>query len=366
MELAYKNKKSIKEIEQKIQRVCEQNNKIILPKDNMFISGDNFNAMCRLLPKFENTIDLVYIDPPFNTQGTFHYNQSNPSTISHSKDDMIAYDDNMDLEMYFEFMRERIYLIKKLLSDKGTLYVHIDIKVGHYIKIILDEVFGRDCFMNEITRTKSNPKNFNRKAYGNEKDVIYVYSKVKNNNIFNNIKIELTAEEISTKFSKVDKNGRRYTTVPCHAPGETLNGDTGLMWRNMPPPKGRHWRTIPQELENMDKNGLIEWSRTNNPRIIKYADEHSGKKMQDIWQNYKDPQKPMYPTEKNNSMLNTIIRQSSNESSIIMDCFAGSCSFLNEGLKLNRRVIGIDKSLISINLLKEREIDTKLDILMND
>ena len=80
-------------------------------------------------------------------------------------------------ERYLEFIRERLYLMHKLLSDQGTLYVHIDLKVGHYVKILLDEIFGMDHYVNDITRIKSNPKNFSRKAFGNEKDVLYIYSK---------------------------------------------------------------------------------------------------------------------------------------------------------------------------------------------
>ena len=186
----------------------------------------------------------------------------------------------MNFEDYLEFIRERLVLIKMLLSDKGTLYFHIDCKVGHYIKIILDEIFGADNFINDITRIKSNPKNFSRKAYGNEKDVIYVYSKKPRKNIFNNILIPLTKEEIKKNFPKIDNKGRYYTTVPCHAPGETKKGDTGKKWKGTMPPKGRHWRYNPKELDNLDRNNLIEWSKNGVPRIKNFSDEHKGKKIQ--------------------------------------------------------------------------------------
>ena len=112
------------------------------------------------------------------------------------------------------------------------------------------------------------------------------------------------------------------------------------------PPKGRHWRCSPDELDKLDEQGQIEWSKNGNPRIKKYAKNHQGKKMQDIW-SYKDPQYPIYPTEKNNKMLDMIVQQSSNENSIIMDCFCGSGSFLKSGIKNKRKVIGIDKSKIA-------------------
>ena len=356
MELIYKNKKSLSKLEEIITQAKQNINNISKNNEKgIFIKNDNFLGMISLLKNFENKIDLVYIDPPFNTNSTFFYDEENVSTISSKKDVMVAYNDSMIFEEYLEFIRERIYLIWKLLSDNGTLYFHIDLKVGHYIKIILDEIFGKDNFLNDISRIKSNPKNFNRKAFGNQKDVIFIYSKKVKKNIFNNIKISLSQEEISKAFKKCDENGF-YTTIPCHAPGETKNGDTGGLWKGIYPPKGRHWRTSPKEL---DAKGLIEWSKTGNPRIKKYADEHQGKKIQDIWLDYKDPQKPIYPTEKNNNMLKMIIEQSSNENSIIMDCFCGSSSFLKEGIKLNRYVIGIDKSDIALNIILNKREELK-------
>ncbi len=347
MELLYNDKKSIQQLEELIDRYRKEKISINLQEyDGVLIHGDNFKMMAQMLDEYENKIDLIYIDPPFNTNSKFFYDKERSATVSFDKQSMLAYDDNMDIERYLEFIRERLYLMHKLLSDQGTLYVHIDLKVGHYVKILLDEIFGMDHYVNDITRIKSNPKNFSRKAFGNEKDVLYIYSKKLKNNIFHNIRIPLSEEEILQKFTKIDEYGNRYTTVPCHAPGETEQGLTGQRWRGMTPPKGRHWRSAPQELEKLDKEGKIEWSKTGNPRIKKYAKDHEGKKIQDIWK-YKDPQYPTYPTEKNYDMLDMIVKQSSNKDSIIMDCFCGSGTFLEAGLLNGRKVIGIDQSLIA-------------------
>ena len=254
---------------------------------------------------------------------------------------------------YLEFIRQRLVLLKELLSEQGSIYLHIDTKVGHYIKIIMDEVFGEENFKNDITRIKSNPKNFSRTAYGNEKDVIYFYAKNSKKNIWNEVKIPIDKKDISKKFPKIDKDGRRYTTIPLHAPGET-NGITGQPWRNICPPEGRHWRTNPSEFDRLDSLGLIEWSSNGNPRIIKYADEHKGKKIQDIWR-FKDPQNPIYPTEKNLDMLKLIIKQSSNENSLVLDCFCGSGTTLVAAEELGRKWIGIDFSKIAIDTIKSRE-----------
>ena len=327
-----------------------------LPNDilgkSFVMQGDNFIGLSKLLNTKKGFIDLIYIDPPFNTNQIFSVSQSRASTISRSKSSITAYEDLMDADEFLNFMYKRFILLYELLSENGSLYVHIDTKMGHYFKVILDEIFDKQNYKNDITRIKSNPKNFDRKAYGNEKDMILFYSKNSNKNIWNEIRIELSDEELQSKFKKVDKDGRRYTTIPLHAPGESA-GITGQKWRDMYPPEGRHWRTSPEEFEKLDALGLIEWSSTGNPRIKKYADEHKGKKIQDVW-TFKDPQNPMYPTQKNLDMLKLIIKQSSVEGSYVLDCFSGSGTTLQAASELNRKFIGIDQSEIAINVIKNR------------
>lgn len=350
MRLEYPNKKTEAEILAKVSSLS----KTKLPKDtSLFIAGDNFAALSSLIESgYSGTIDLVYIDPPYNTKQSFTVNDDRVSTISRRKSATIAYSDHMTTPEYLEFMRERLILLRELLSEQGSLYLHIDNKMGHYIKIILDEIFGVDNFKNDIARIKSNPKNFMRKAYGNQKDVVLFYAKNKDKNIFNNVTDSLTADDKQRMFKKIDEHGRRYNTVPVHAPGET-SGATGGYWRDMLPPDGRHWRTNPAELDKLDDQGLIEWSKNGVPRIKKFADEHKGKKIQDIW-HYIDPAYPLYPTEKNADMLEMIIKQSSHEDSIVLDCFAGSGSTLLAAQNTGRRWIGIDQSAVSHKVVTKR------------
>lgn len=352
MELYYENKKS------QLQILKNANNidyDIHIGNGSLLFKGDNFEALSFLLKKYKNKIDLVYIDPPFNTANDFYVSDTRANSISSNKNSVLAYSDKMTKEEFLEFLRERLVLIKELLSDKGSIYLHIDYKIGQYVKIIMDEIFGEENFKNDITRIKSNPKNFYRRAYGNEKDMILFYSKNAKDNIWNDLRIPLDDDEINEKFKKIDKNGRRYTTIPLHAPGETKNGITGKPWRNIPVPEGRHWRTDPAEFDKLDEQGDIEWSSNGNPRIKKYADEHEGKRIQDIWK-FKDPQKPIYPTEKNMDMIKRIILQSSDEDSIVLDCFAGSGTTLECANTLGRKWIGVDNSNVAIKKIREREI----------
>lgn len=360
MQLTYPNKKSIEEILTLAENYTLPMNDCKLP---VLFFGDNFRVLSYLLNNgFKNKIDLIYIDPPYNTEQDFTLSFDRVSTISRSKTDIVAYRDNWAINEYLECMRERLILMRELLSEQGSIYVHIDGKMGHYLKIIMDEIFGMENFKNDIARIKSNPKNFSRRAFGNEKDMILFYAKNAKNNIFNQITVPLTDDEKQSMFEKIDENGRRYNTVPVHAPGETVNGETGGLWRDMLPPKGRHWRCSPSELDALDRKGLIEWSKNGVPRIKKFADEHKGKKIQDIWR-YKDPMYPDYPTQKNSEMLEMIIAQSSNPNSIVMDCFAGSGSFLKASAKLGRQWIGIDASKVAIDVIKEQLTDVDYEFM---
>ncbi len=328
---------------------------------NMLIYGNNLTVLKSLLnnPDVKSKIRLIYIDPPFSTNHKFRGGNSRVSTISSSLEDEIAYKDTIVGKEYLDFMKERLILLKELLANDGSIYVHIDCKVGHYLKILMDEVFGKENFINDITRIKSNPKNFQRKAYGNTKDMILFYSKTKNF-IWNEPRINFNKADIERLFPKIDKDGRRYTTNPLHAPGETKNGKTGQSWRNDMPPKGRHWRYPPEELEKLDKEGLIEWSSNRVPRKKIYADDFikKGKKMQDIWE-FKDPQYPSYPTEKNLDMLKMIVKASSNQNDIVMDAFCGSGTTLIASEELGRKWIGIDNSQLAIKTTIKQLLELK-------
>lgn len=359
MELFYNGKKTEKEIIECTKPLYL--NKKWRGKENLLIKGENLSALQTLLTEYDlkGKIDLIYIDPPFATDGVFTIGEDRVSTISSSLKDEIAYTDNLKGEEFIEFIRERLILARELLSEQGSIYLHIDYKIGHYIKIIMDEVFGAENFRNDISRIKCNPKNFERKAYGNIKDLILFYSKSKNM-IWNYPKIPYDEKDIKKLFKKIDAQGRHYTTIPLHAPGETKNGVTGGTFKGILPPKGRHWRSDPKELEELDNQGLIEWSENGVPRKIIYADEKDGKKMQDIWE-FKDSQYPIYPTEKNFDMLKTIISASSNPDSTVMDFFCGSGSTLAAAQGLGRRWIGIDKSEKAIEVTK-----TRLDALSEE
>lgn len=349
MRLEYEGKKELSEFYNQIPSVKIGRKK--KEKINKLFYGENLTILKSLIEDFnlKGKIDLIYIDPPFATNNIFTFSEGRSNTISNSKGDEVAYKDTLKDEKFIEFIRERVYLLHKLLSDNGSLYLHIDYKIGHYVKLVLDEVFGVDNFRNDICRIKCNPKNFKRKGYGNIKDLVLFYSK-SDKMIWNEPKSPYTEKDVEKLFPKTDVDGRKYTTIPLHAPGETKNSKT---FKGIEPPKGRHWRTDVKVLEEWDNQGLIEWSSNGNPRKKIYSEEQEGKRVQDIWE-YKDPQYPKYPTEKNIDMLNLIIKTSSNEDSIVLDCFSGSGTTIISSIRNNRRYIGIDKSKEAIKVLRNR------------
>jgi len=319
---------------------------------NKLIRGDNLFVLRSLLSKYRGKIGLVYIDPPFATNSHFRIGGDRTNTVSSSKSDQVAYTDTLVGGEFLEFLRERLVLLRELMSERASIYLHIDYKIGHYVKVLMDEIFGVANFRNDITRVKCNPKNFSRKAYGNVKDMILFYSK-SNNLTWNNPQVPFSKGDLERLFNKVDRSGRRYTTIPLHAPGETVNGRTGQAWRGIKPPIGRHWRSEPSVLEELDKRGLIEWSDNDVPRKIIYADERMGMKAQDIWE-FKDPQYPSYPTEKNLDLLKFIISASSREGDLVLDCFCGSGTTLVAAQQLGRNWIGIDQSVHAIKVAHQR------------
>jgi adenine-specific DNA-methyltransferase len=292
-------------------------------------------------------IRLIYIDPPYATNSVFQ-----------TRKQQDAYTDLLTGNDYVSFMRERLLLMKELLADDGSIYVHLDCKMVFHIKVLMDEIFGSSNFRGMITRKKCKSKNFTKNSFGNISDYILFYTK-SNNVVWNKQYEQWTDDKILKEYPFIEEGTkRRYKRVPIHAPG-TRNGETGKMWRGMMPPEGKHWQFTPDRLDELDKNGEIYWSSTGNPRRKVYLDESEGIAVQDIWLDYLDinnqnTQTTGYPTEKNIDMLKRIILASSNKGDLVMDCFAGSGTTLVAANELDRNWIGIDIGNEAIKVMLNR------------
>ncbi|MBI5914662.1 MAG: site-specific DNA-methyltransferase [Bacteroidetes bacterium] len=316
---------------------------------NRLYFGDNLVVMRDLLndESIKGKVRLIYIDPPYATNSVFQ-----------TRKQQDAYTDLLTGEAYLSFMRERILLMKELLADDGSIYVHLDNKMVFNIKILMDEIFGAVNFRSMITRKKCKSKNFTKNSFGNISDYILFYTK-STNTVWNKQYDQWTDEKILKEYPFIEvETGRRHKRVPIHAPG-TRNGTTGTIWRGMMPPEGKHWQFTPDKLDELDRKGEIYWSKNGNPRRKVYLDESNGISMQDIWLDYLDvnnqnTQTTGYPTEKNIEMLKRIILASSNKGDLVMDCFAGSGTTLVAADELHRNWIGIDIGSESMKVMLNR------------
>jgi adenine-specific DNA-methyltransferase len=328
--------------------------------------GDNLEGL-RRLAQLGITVDLVYIDPPFATNNEFLIDTGRANSISASG--KVAYSDKTRGTAYLDELCLRLQAIRDVMSPAGSVYVHIDVKMEHHVRLLMDDVFGPQNFRNSITRIKCNPKNFARYSYGNIKDTILFYSMSHARITWHPQKEPMSCDDIERLYPLVDTEGRRYTTTPLHAPGVTLNGPTGRAWRGMMPPPGRHWRYSPEKLDDLDAAGMIAWSASGNPRKIRYAhdpnndEEIPGKLPQDVWV-YKDPQRALYPTQKNEKMLERIILTSSEPGDTVLDCYAGSGGTLLQAHKQGRRFIGMDDSESAQEVIKRRLRNGKIDCFL--
>jgi adenine-specific DNA-methyltransferase len=308
-------------------------------EDNLLFNGDNLDVLKHLIHEknLKNKIKLVYIDPPYGTNSVFQ-----------SRNQKSSYKDDLVGSHFIEFIRKRLILLRELLSDDGSIYVHLDNNMTFEIKLIMDEVFGAKNFKGFISRKKCSNKNYTKNTYGNISDYILFYSK-SDNYVWNRATLPWTEEKIKKEYPCIDENsGRRYKKVTIHAPG-VRNGETGKMWKGMMPPKGKHWQYVPSKLDEFDKKGEIYWSATGNPRRKVFFDKNKGVAVQDIWTDVQDSVNQNvkitgYPTEKNPNLLERIINASSNENDYVLDCFAGSGTTLDVAGQLKRKWIGIDNS----------------------
>lgn len=316
---------------------------------NRLYHGNNLPILGSFLhePAIKGNVRLIYIDPPFATNSIFQ---------SRSQGD--AYCDLLVGANYIEFLRERLILLRELLAEDGSIYVHLDENMAFYIKVIMDEVFGQRNFRNWITRKKCNPKNYTRKTYGNVSDFILFYTKT-DSYVWHRPVETWTDEKALKEYQYVDKEtGRRYKKVPVHAPG-VRNGETGKVWKGRLPPPGKHWQYSPTTLDEMDARGEIYWSANSNPRRKIYLDQSNGIPVQDIWLDFRDAHNQNiavtgYPTEKNSDLVTRIIQASSNPGDIVLDCFSGSGTTLAIASALKRRWLGIDSSVEAIETTLRR------------
>lgn len=330
---------------------------------NRIYWGDNLQVMSHLLKEFRGKVDLVYIDPPFDSKAEYKKTislQGNSISSDINSFEEKQYGDLWSNDEYLQFIYERLIIIRELLSEQGLIYLHCDWHKVHHLRSILDEVFGANNFINQIIWKRSSNTSSIGKIWKRAHDTILFYSK-SSDYIFNQQKRELSEASLKI-YKKVDSDGRKYRIVPLLVSGKR-NGETGKPWRGIDPNKlgkaGMHWVTKNSNLEAYEKNHLIEWNSDGIPGLKYYLDEHEGVVISDLWEDIAlitstGKQSLSYPTQKPEDLLERIILASTNPGSIVLDCFMGSGTTQAVAMRLGRRFIGADINLGAIQTTTKR------------
>ncbi len=367
------------------------------PWKNQLFFGDNLDILrSGRIPV--GSVDLIYLDPPFNSNATYNLlfaeksGEKSAAQITAFEDTwhwgeeaMAAYDDAMklgaprlaellqalraflgqnDMMAYLTMMAVRLVELHRVLKPTGSLYLHCDPTASHYLKLVLDAIYGPQNFQGEIIwrRTAAHVTGI---KWPRLHDVILNYAKDLKNVKFNKLKMSPDEGWIKREYRFKDERGT-YMLDNLTGAG-TTKGPSGLPWRGVDPSKigaGRHWRYHPDTLDKLDSEGRIYWPENGRyPKIKQYLHETGGTAIGDLWADIQvigrtSAERLGYPTQKPEALLERIIKASSSEGDLVLDPFCGCGTTISVAERLKRRWIGIDITYLAINLIKRRLNDS--------
>jgi len=329
---------------------------------NRLIWGDKKYVLSSLLPEFAGKVNLIYIDPPFATGADFSFTAAIPeSDDSFTKEPSIieqkAYRDTWghNLDSYLQWFYEAIVLLRELLAENGSIYVHLDWHVGHYAKAVLDEVFGYENIESQIIWQRVTG-HMDTQSFGFNHDMILHYGKSKTI-LWNRQFAAYDDSYLATHYQSQDPDGRRYELDQISAAGQgTAKYFFGKL---LEPPPGTHWRWSQERIDQLCKEGKIVITSGGRPRYKRYLDEQKGKTVQSIWTdippvNSQAKEDTQYSTQKPEALLGRIIKASSNAGDLVLDCFCGSGTAAAVAEKLGRRWIACDLGRFAIHTTRKR------------
>ena len=369
---------------------------------NTLYYGDNLDILRQHVG--DESVDLVYLDPPFNSNASYNvlfkersgeespaqikaftdtwewtqesertFEQEivlNPETPPNVKDMITAFRQFIGsnaMMAYLVMMTPRLVELRRVLKPTGSIYLHCDPTASHYLKLAMDAVFGNENFRNEIIWKRTTAHSDvaqGARHMGRIHDTLLRYSKSKHPT-WNTVYIPYDDRYIERIYRYSDPDGRKYQTQPLHArkPG----GDTLYEWKDKLPPPGRYWAFSKENMRKLDDEERIVYSRTGVPRYKIYLDESRGRSLQDIWDDvapvHQLPKERLgYPTQKPAALLERIVQASSNEGDVVLDPFCGCGTAVAAAEKLKRRWAGIDVTHLAVALMKNR-LKTAFDIV---
>lgn len=339
-------------------------------KHNLMMHGECLST-CAYLKEQGIEVDLVYIDPPFASGADYAkkiYIRRNPLVQKAMKEaeqnldneEMKEFEEKMygdiwDKERYLNWMYENLMAIKSVMSENASIYVHLDYHIGHYVKILMDEIFGEENFRNEIVWKRSTAHN-DSTGFANLHDNIFYYSK-SSNLYFETPMVPYSEEYISNYYNKQDEDGRKYLDRDLSAKGLKGSGYS-YTWKG----KEGYWRCPITTMERLEKEGRIYYTSNGTPRYKQYLDEMEGVPAQDLWVdifavNSQAEERVDYATQKPEALLERIVKASSNEGMLVADFFGGSGVTAAVAHKLNRRFIHGDVNINSLQTARDRLVN---------
>lgn len=358
---------------------------------NKLYFGDNLSILREHVA--DESVDLVYLDPPFNSnanynvlfaeksgeksaaqitafEDTWHWSiesekafhetvTEGPQKLAELLQALRSVLGQNDMMAYLTMMAIRLAELHRVLKPTGSIYLHCDPTASHYLKVMLDTIFGAAHFANEIIWKRTSSHN-DPNRHGRIHDTILYYGK-SSKRIWNRIYTALDQSYVDKVYVYEDEKGR-YRLGDLTAPGIS-KGITGQKWRGVDPTSfGRHWRTTTIELEKLVTENRIQFKKDGKPSINgykMYLDDSPGLALQSIWSNIPNVtgisnEKLGYPTQKPEALLERIIKASSNEGDLILDPFCGCGTAIAVSERLHRRWIGIDITHLAITLMRHR------------
>src|SRR6266536_1677632 len=354
---------------------------------NQLYYGDNLTVLRDYVA--DESVDLIYLDPPFNSRADYNVLFAEKDG-TRSSSQITAFEDtwewnidaehayqsvvegggrvaeamrafrtflgNSDMMAYLAMMAPRPVELKRVLKVTGSIYLHCDPTASHYLKMLMDGIYGPTNFRSEIIWKRTSAHSSARR-YGPVHDVIFFYSK-SDGYIWNKVFTEYEQEYLDTFFDQTDKDGKRWKRTDLTGAG-IRHGATGLVWRGLNvTAKGRHWAYPPSEFDKLDAAGRVHWpaKKGGMPRLKQYPEDLSGIPMRDVWTDVKvmhnlSQERLGYPTQKPEALLERIIKASSNEGDVVLDPFCGCGTAVAAAQGLNRRWIGIDITHLAVGLI---------------
>ncbi|MFZ5432808.1 MAG: DNA methyltransferase [Calditrichota bacterium] len=353
--------------------------------ENTLYYGDNLDILRRYVK--DETVDLVYLDPPFKSnqdynvlfaeqsgeraaaqimafEDTWHWDEAAARAYEdtiraggRTADVMRAFYTFLggnDMMAYLSMMAPRLVELRRVLKPTGSIYLHCDPTASHYLKLLMDAVFGPEHFRAEIIWKRYSSHGNVYSNYGRIHDTILYYRKTEKT-LWNQVYTELNPEYIEKYFTHIEKEtGRRYQLQNVLNPNKNRPNLT-YEWKG----HLRVWKWTKEKMTELDKAGRLQYSSTGYPRLKQYLDESMGQKAQDIWDDiqplaHAGEERLGYPTQKPEALLERIIKASSNEGDVVLDPFCGCGTAVAVAQKLNRQWIGIDITHLAITLIKKR------------